>query len=220
MYRIVIGDQAYSSWSMRGWLLLAAPGLRFRSEIVPMYDPAFAALQAAKAPARTVPMLEWEEAGDTVRVWDTMAIAETLHERHPKAGIWPQDAGHRRIARVLAAEMHSGFGALRGAAPMNIHRLGRPLQDPPETLAKDLADLEALWAWAIAATGGPWLAGPVFSAADAFFAPVVMRLTGYALQTDGTAAYCRIVAQHPAVARWLAEAKSDPRRIAHYDNVR
>ena len=81
MYRITIGDKAYSSWSLRGWLLLAAFDLPFEEVLVRMYDPAFDAMQAANAPARTVPQIEWDEGGQTRRVWDTMAIAETLAER-------------------------------------------------------------------------------------------------------------------------------------------
>ncbi|MEO0427393.1 MAG: glutathione S-transferase N-terminal domain-containing protein [Pseudomonadota bacterium] len=219
MYIITIGDKAYSSWSMRGWLLLAGFGLAFEEEAIPMYSDAFDAMQAARAPMTSVPQLSWTEAGQTHRIWDSMAIAETLAERHPEAGIWPQDATNRRLARMLAAQMHSGFGALRGAAPMNLHREGRPLQNPPESLAPDVAKLEALWSWALETSGGPWLAGPAFSAADAFFAPVVFRLTGYALVTDRSRRYCERLAAHQAVTRWRAEALADTRRIEHYDAI-
>ena len=127
MYRIHTGDKAYSSWSLRGWLLLAAFDLPFVDRPVRMYDPEFDALKQEKAPARTVPLVEWEEDGVPRRVWDTLAIAETLHERHRQAGIWPADPTHRAIARCLAAEMHSSFGTLRDACPMNIHRAPAPL---------------------------------------------------------------------------------------------
>ncbi|MEO0821938.1 MAG: glutathione S-transferase C-terminal domain-containing protein [Pseudomonadota bacterium] len=219
MYTLTIGDKAYSSWSLRGWLLLAAFSIKFEEEVVPMYTTDFTLMQANRAPARSVPQLSWREGGETVRVWDSAAIAETLAERHPAAGIWPHDAHLRRLARILAAQMHSGFGALRGAAPMNLHREGRPLADPPATLADDVAALEALWAWALEEGGGPWLAGPAFSAADAFFAPVVFRLTGYGLVTAVSEGYCARLAAHPAVARWCAEARADPRRIERYDTI-
>jgi glutathione S-transferase len=182
-----------------------------------MYDPAFDAMQTANAPARTVPQIEWDEDGRTRRVWDTLAIAETLAERHPDAGIWPADPHHRAIARCLAAEMHSSFPALRGACPMNIHRAPAPLKAPPEGVAADVTRLGQLWSWALAETGGPWLGGPRFSAADAFFAPVALRLHEYALKVPGTGDYAERSLEYPAVIRWISKAKSDPRRLAHYD---
>ena len=176
MYRLSTGDKAYSSWSLRGWLLLAAFNLPFEDVPVRMYDPEFDAMKAAKAPARTVPILEWDQDGQTRRVWDTLAIAETLAERHPQAGIWPADPWPRAIARTLAAEMQSGFPAFRNACPMNIHRDPAPLKAPPDGVAGDVARLGELWRWALTETGGPWLGGPRFSAADAFYAPVALRL--------------------------------------------
>ncbi|MEL6766144.1 MAG: glutathione S-transferase [Pseudomonadota bacterium] len=219
MYTITIGDKAYSSWSMRGWLLLAGFGLKFDEELVPMYTDAFDAMQVARAPMTSVPQLSWSEDGRTRRVWDSLAIAETLAEQHPEAGHWPADPALRRLARMLAAQMHSGFGGLRGAAPMNLHRDNRPLQNPPDTLAPDVAKLEALWTWALETSGGPWLAGPAFSAADAFFAPVVFRLTGYGLVTERSRPYCERLAAHPAVVRWREEALADPRRIERYESI-
>jgi glutathione S-transferase len=217
MYRIFTGDKAYSSWSLRGWLLLAAFDLPFEDVPVRMYDPAFDAMQAAKAPARTVPMLEWDEGGQTRRVWDTLAIAETLHERHPDAGIWPKNPHHRAIARSLAAEMHSSFPALRGACPMNIHRPPAPMKTVAENVTADVAHIGQLWAWALAETGGPWLGGPRFSAVDAFYAPVALRLREYALSASDTDDYVGKLLDYPAVARWIQMAKEDPRRLAHYN---
>jgi glutathione S-transferase len=217
MYRILTGDKAYSSWSLRGWLLLAAFDLPFEDVPVRMYDPAFDAMQTAKAPARTVPMLEWDEGGQTRRVWDTLAIAETLHERRPDAGIWPTDPHHRAIARSLAAEMHSSFRALRGACPMNIHRPPAPMKTVAEDVTADVVRIGQLWAWALAETGGPWLGGPLFSAVDAFYAPVALRLWEYALSAPGTDDYVGKLLDYPAVARWIQMANDDPRRLAHYD---
>jgi glutathione S-transferase len=217
MYRITIGDKAYSSWSLRGWLLLAAFDLPFEENLVRMYDPAFDAMKALNAPARTVPQLEWDEDGVTRRVWDTFAIAETLAERHPDAGIWPAEPRHRAIARCLAAEMHSGFSSLRSACPMNLHRDPAPLNTPPEGLAADVARLGELWSWALAQTGGPWLGGPEFSAVDAFYAPVAFRFKEYALSAPGTDDYIKLLLSYPSVKRWYKSAKSDPRILAHYD---
>lgn len=217
MYRITIGDTAYSSWSLRGWLLLAAFDLPFEQNLVRMYDSAFDAMKAANAPARTVPQIEWEEDGVTRRIWDTLAIAETLAERHPEAGIWPDDPHHRAVARCLAAEMHSGFSALRGACPMNLHRDPTPLNDPPEGVAADVARLGKLWSWALAQTGGPWLGGPRFSAVDAFYAPVAFRLQEYALSAAGTEDFAAQLLAHPPIARWSVMAAVDPRRLTIYD---
>jgi glutathione S-transferase len=217
MYRLTIGDTAYSSWSMRGWLLLVAFDLPFEETLVRMYDPAFDAMQAANAPARTVPQIEWDEDGQTRRVWDSMAIAETLAERHPDAGIWPANPGHRVIARCLAAEMHSGFGALRRACPMNIHRKPAPLKVVPEGVATDVTRLGLLWYWARAQTGGPWLGGSGFSAADVFYAPVALRLHEYGLSANGTDSYINLLLENNSVKLWINMAKSDDRRITIYD---
>lgn len=216
MYRIVIGEKAYSSWSLRGWLLLAGFGLAFEEVPVRMYHVDFEAMKAERAPARTVPILEWQEQGRTRRVWESIAIAETLAERHPDAGHWPQDPHHRAVARVLAAEMHAGFGALRGSCPMNLHRDPGPPRRAEEGLDADLDALARLWSWALAETGGPWLAGPRFSAADAFYAPVAFRLRHYALDRPGFGAMAGRLLGHPAVERWASDARADPRRIAYY----
>ncbi|MBK0399838.1 glutathione S-transferase [Limibaculum sp. M0105] len=218
-YRIVIAQKAYSSWSMRGWLLLAAFGLGFEERLVRLYTPEFEAMQRDLAPARTVPILEITEGARTVRLWDSLAIAETLAERHPDAGIWPADPDHRALARSLAAEMHAGFQMLRGACPMNLHRRGRALAAPPDGLDADLARLAELWTHALAVTGGPWLGGAAFSAADVFFAPVATRLESYALLTSATEPYARRLLAHPAVARWIADGRDDPERIARYEAV-
>jgi glutathione S-transferase len=217
MYRIFTGDKAYSSWSLRGWLLLAAFDLPFEDVPVRMYDPALDAVRRDKAPARTLPILEWEENGQTHRVWDTLAIAETLHERHPEAGIWPADPGRRGIARSLAAEMHSSFATLRSACPMNIHRVPAPLKAPPEGLAEDVARIGTLWSWAKAETGGPWLGGPRFSVSDVFFAPVALRFHQYALSAPGTAEYTGLLLEHASVMRWIEMARADSRRLNLYD---
>jgi glutathione S-transferase len=213
MYRIVIAQKAYSSWSMRGWLLLDAFGLPYEEDSVPLYAPAFEAMRREKAPARTVPILEWEEDGQTRRVFESLAIAETLAERHPQAGHWPERIADRCLARSLAAEMHAGFVALRTACPMNLHRDGISLPEVPADVKADLARVEELWTWALDQGGGPWLAGRDFSAADVFFAPVATRLKSYALGTPGTARYCERVLAHPRVRAWCDAGRADPIRL-------
>lgn len=220
-YVLHIGDKPYSSWSLRGWLLLRAFGLPFRERLHPMYDPAFDAYRAEYAPARTVPMLEFGDGGRAVRLWDTLAIAETLAERHPDAGHWPRDPAPRAAARALAAEMHSGFAALRAAAPMNTRR-DKPLAAVAPEVAADLDRLAQLWTWArgLAGERGPYLFGAAFTAADAFFAPVAFRVKGYRLPVGpDAAAYCAALRAHPAVAAWAADADASPRRVDFYESL-
>ncbi len=220
MYRIIISQKAYSSWSMRGWLLLDAFGLPYEEVFVPLYDPAFEAMKADKAPARTVPIIEWEEEdGFQRRVWDSIAIAETLAERHAGAGHWPIHPLNRAVGRVLAAEMHSGFTALRSACPMNLHRDNVPLKTVSGEILRDVARAGELWAWAIERAGGPWLAGSEFSAADAFYAPLATRLKSYGLFSRSTEAYATRLLEHESVARWVEQAQKDPQRLAVYDDI-
>ncbi|MFN3615214.1 MAG: glutathione S-transferase [Rubrimonas sp.] len=225
-YIIHIGDTPYSSWSLRGWLLLAAFDLPCDIRLHRMYDPAFAAFQRAAAPARTVPTLEWDQDGQPVRVWDSLAIAETLAERHPAAGHWPEDPAARAAARSLAAEMHSGFVALRQACPMNVRRKGvQPrafANGTPESVATDLSRLAAIWAWARGrwGAGGPFLFGARFTAADVFFAPVAFRVVGYGLVMEREALdYVAALLAHPSVAAWRDMAFADERFIEDYERI-
>jgi glutathione S-transferase len=220
-YVLHIADKPYSSWSLRGWLLLEAFGLPFEERLHRLYDPEFDAYRASVAPARAVPCLEWVEAGERVVLWDSLAIAETLAERHPEAGLWPDGAGPRAAARAMAAEMHAGFMALRQAAPMNSRREARPIA-VSEAVRENLDRLSALWGWARGrwGAGGPYLFGARFTAADAFFAPVAFRVSGYALPVPAeAAAYLAALRAHPAVAAWVADAARDPRRIERYEAV-
>ncbi|MEM8697778.1 MAG: glutathione S-transferase N-terminal domain-containing protein [Pseudomonadota bacterium] len=219
MYNLVIGQKAYSSWSMRGWLLLDAFGLTFKERLVRLNSPEFEAWRALERPARTVPFLSWDDAGATRRVWDTMAMAETLAERHPEAGIWPHAAGDRMVARVVAAEMHAGFAALRRHCPMNFHRGGRPPRDGLAEARTDATHAVDLWDWALAETGGPWLGGPEFSAADAFMAPLATRICDYGLTDERSEGYVDRVLGHPSVVKWIDAGLADPERLAVYDDL-
>ncbi|MEL6318514.1 MAG: glutathione S-transferase family protein [Pseudomonadota bacterium] len=211
---LVIGDKAYSSWSLRGWLLLEAFGVPFEERLARMFGPEFDAVLSEIAPARTVPALIIEDAAGRRVLWDSLAIAEHLAEAHPDAGHWPADPAARDAARALAAEMHSSFGALRSEAPMNMKRRrpGHPLSFAARA---DIARIEALWAHARAVRDARGLPGPylfgAFSAADAFYAPIVSRFETYgvALSSEG-AAYAAAVAAHPAMAAWRAAAEAQP----------
>ncbi|EKX58661.1 Glutathione S-transferase [Rhodobacter sp. AKP1] len=206
-YELAIGDRAYSSWSLRGWLLFDAFGLPVRVRRARLYTDELPALLADFAPARTVPAMK-TPAGTVVA--ESLAIAEELASRHPEAGIWPADPEHRAVARALAAEMHAGFGALRSHCPMNL-RVSYESCDPPEAVQADLARLERIWAEARARCGteGPWLCGP-YSAADVFFAPVAARIAGYGLAAGPEAqAYVAAHLAHPSFRRWRAMGTVD-----------
>jgi glutathione S-transferase len=147
---------------------------------------------------------------DGTVVPETIAIAEELATRHPGAGIWPAEPRARAAARVLAAEMHAGFGALRSHCPMNLRVSYTDCAPPPEVLA-DLARLETIWAWARDTTGtsGPWLCG-AYSAADAFFAPVATRIATYNLPVSAAAmAYVQAHLAHPSFRQWRAMGHAD-----------
>jgi glutathione S-transferase len=161
---------------------------------------------------------------DGFAVWDTLAITEYLHERFPGHGVWPNGAKDRARARSLAAEMHAGFGALRSRCPMNIEaalpEVGARLWAEQANLRADVARIEAMWAQALAASGGPFLFG-AFSAADAFYAPVCMRLRTYALPlADATLAYIDRVVAAPGVAAWIADALAEQDFLAFEEPYR
>lgn len=202
-----LGDPTYSSWSMRIGLLVARFALPVETRTVVLYTPDFEAFRRRVAPVRTVPALELP---DGTVIGESLAIAEELATRFPHAPIWPADPSARARARMLAAEMHAGFAALRAACPMNLRRGYVPEAPDPEVEA-DLARIEALWAHARAdcTDDGPWLCGD-YSAADAFFAPVAARIAGYALPVSR--AMADYVAAHlgePAFEAWQARARRD-----------
>lgn len=217
-YVVVVGDRAYSSWSLRGWLMLERFGLTAEVVIAPMYTPGFASTLDAFPPARLVPALRIEGEGGPLVVWDTLAIAETLAERHPDLGLWPSEARLRALARSLAAEMHAGFTALRGDCPMNLRRCYEGFE-PSAAVRADLARIEALWSLARATSGapGPWLFGS-YCLADVFFAPVAARIATYDLPVgEPAAAYVAAHLADPAFRAWRAAGLADPVVHPHYD---
>ena len=193
-YHLAIGDRTYSSWSLRGWLLFENFGLPVTVHTGVLYSPDFDRLLAEFAPARLVPAMRVPEGWV---VGETLAMAETLAERHPEAGHWPRDPEARALARWLAAEMHAGFADLRGDCPMNLAK---------SYVRADLARIEALWSEARRrfGTDTPWLFG-AYSAADAFFAPVAARIATYNLPvSEAGAAYVAAHLADPAFRRWRA----------------
>jgi glutathione S-transferase len=201
-YDLVIGDRGYSSWSLRGWLLFDAFGLPVKTHLARLYSDELPTLLKDYFPARTAPTMRTP---DGVVVPESLAIAEELASRHPEAGIWPSDPKARAIARVLSAEMHAGFTALRSHCPMNL-RVSYTDCAPPDAVLADLSRLEVIWNWARDQTGakGPWLCGD-YSAADAMFAPVAARIAGYGLTVSAQGkAYVAAHLAHPSFRQWRA----------------
>jgi glutathione S-transferase len=197
--RLVIGTKRYSSWSLRGWLMVRMAGLDVEEVVVPL-----AGGVTQVSPTGLVPYLEHRGA----RMWESIAIAEYCAEHAP--ALWPADRAARAHARSIAAEMHAGFRGLRVAMPMNLGRSFAGQHRTPDALA-DIARIEAIWAEALQAHGGPFLFGRAFGLADAMYAPVVTRfLTWEPELTDATSAYCAAVRANPLVSRWYDDAAKEP----------
>lgn len=215
-YRLFVMDRAYSSWSLRGWMMFEPFGLSCAVTQANWPSPEWEALLARVAPARTVPALEIGEGAEAFHVWDSLAIAETLAERHPEAGHWPAEPAARAAARALAAEMHSGFSALRSACPMNLKAVYSGFE-PCEAVLADVARIRALWAWARErfGGGGPFLFGERFTAADAFYLPVASRFASFGLpRGPEDEAYIEALHRVPAFRRWRAMAVVNPHVVA------
>jgi glutathione S-transferase len=212
MLQLVIGNKNYSSWSMRPWVLLRQFNIAF-DEIKLRFDftpgSAFYRELARHTPAKKVPVLSI----DGFAVWDTLAIAEALADRHPELALWPREPLQRARARSLCAEMHAGFGALRSHCPMNIEavlpEVGARVLAEHAAVRDDLARIDAIWSEQVAASGGPFLFG-AFNIADAYYAPVVARIRSYGLPLSASArAYSNRVWAAPGVAAWVADALAE-----------
>ena len=210
--QLYIGNKNYSSWSLRPWLLMQHAGIAFEEVALRLSFEAgspFKRALAAVAPSAKVPVL----VDDGFAVWDTLAIAEYLADKFAAKQLWPADAKARARARTLCAEMHSGFSALRNAFPMNIEaelpEVGaRLLRDDP-AVAADLARINAMWQQQLAEHGGPFLFG-AFSIADAYFAPVVMRIRSYALPVPAAVgAYVDRIVALPSMQQWITQARAE-----------
>lgn len=206
---LVIANKNYSSWSMRPWVLLRGRGLPFRERMLKFESQEWRDQIGKLSPSGLVPVL-WEgEAGSGFATWDTLAIAERLHELFPEGGIWPADAQTRSRARSAAAEMHAGFRAVRGAMPMNI-RSRYPGKGMNDGVAKEIERISAIWA----AAKRPYLFGE-FCAADAFYAPVATRFVTYGVELKGAArAYQEALLDSPGVKAWSADAVKETEFVA------
>ena len=210
-YTLITANRNYSSWSLRPWLLLRALEIPFEDRLEPFTQAVNYDAFRAFSPTGQVPVLL---DGDRI-VWDSLGIVLYLAERHP--GVWPEDAAARGWAQCATAEMHGGFGAVRNAYTMNVGvRVSPPAPTP--ALAREIARLAELWAEGLDRFGGPWLAGPTFSAVDAFFAPVAFRVRTYGLDVGAAgAAWVARILEHPAMREWETAALTESWREAAHE---
>jgi glutathione S-transferase len=214
MLKIVVGNKKYSSWSLRPWLVLKHAGEPFEEIVVPLDMPDTAANIRKYSPSGRVPALI---DGD-ITVWDSLAIAEYLHEKFPAKRLWPKDVAQRARARSLAAEMHSGFTNLRNDCSMKIVQQYpyKPLR--PETQA-EVDRIVAIWEESLKRSGGPFLFGKELCIADAFYAPVVSRVRTYSIPVSGAAkAYCETIWAWPALQAWVADAQRETLRAKLHED--
>ncbi|NCP11211.1 MAG: glutathione S-transferase family protein [Sphingomonadales bacterium] len=219
--KIFIGNKAYSSWSMRGWLACKQSGLAFEEAVVPLYSDEWDRRREGNefAPGGgKVPIL-WD--GDDCVVWDSLAIIEYLNDKTGNTRFWPEDPKARAMARSMAAEMHSSFAALRRECPMNIRRIA-PVEGVGAETRADIVRILEIWAQARARygggeDGGDFLFG-AFGAVDIMFAPVVTRFVSYGIGVPPfAAAYMEAVIAHRFVQDWIAGAQEEEWVIDQYE---
>lgn len=204
-YDLYLGDRMYSSWSLRGWLMFEKFNLPCETHFVGLYSGTMAQDLAPLAPARLVPCLR---TADGTVIGESLAIAETLAERHPDAGLWPTDPAARATARWLCAEMVGGFSSLRGECPMQFQRIYRGFS-VSDGVHADLERVEQLWRHARKVSGASdgWLFG-AYSLADVFYTPVAARIIGYGLPvSDAARTYCQNLLDDPATRAWRQQAQ-------------
>jgi len=203
--KLIFANRNYSSWSLRAWLVLKHFGIPFDEEMVLLSGEGWQQTIRKKSPSGRVPVL----IDGAATIPDSLAIIEYLHDKYPAKGIWPSDRLTRAQARSVAAEMHSGFSALRAKAPMNI-RASYPGRVDAALVADDLRRIEQIWGDLTDESGGPFLFGK-FTAADAMFAPVATRIRTYALPVaDAAMDYVAAIYALPAFVEWQKAAVAEP----------
>jgi glutathione S-transferase len=217
MLKLIIGNKAYSSWSLRGWLAAKQSGLQFEEITVPMFDEEWDKRTQGDefAPsAGKVPIL-WD---DKTVIWDSLAIIEWLADKTGRDRYWPKDDTARGMARSMAAEMHSGFANLRRELSMNV-RKQFPTPELAEPVRAEVLRILELWAQARArhGSGGPYLFG-TFGAADIMYAPVVTRFVTYSVPVPRFAAtYMQTILDHAWMKEWIEAAQEEPWVIEQYE---
>jgi glutathione S-transferase len=214
--KLVVANKAYSSWSLRPWILLAQFKIPFEEVVIPMDRPDTRAAMLKYAPTGKCPSLH----DGKISVWESLAIVEYVAEAYPEKAIWPRGKAARAHARSLSNEMHASFTALRQACPTNFRRAPKAIPLSDEVRA-DIARIEAAWTEARERYGkaGPFLYGR-FSAADAMFAPVVNRFHAYdAPVGKATRAYMDAIMALPSWKAWIADGFAEPWRIERYEAI-
>ena len=210
---LTITSKNYGSWSLRGWLLCKMAGLDFEEQHVGADDPSTRAELLLLSPSFLVPCLFH----DGIKVWDTLAIAQYLHEIKPDADLLPADRAQRAHCRAISGEMHSGFANLRSALPMNL-KAHFPGFKAWAGARGDIERVTAIWRECLQQYGGPYLFGEKPCAADAMYAPVCTRFITYDVVLDETsAAYCRTIMALPLMQEWIAAAKLEPDELEELD---
>ncbi|MDB5687095.1 MAG: glutathione S-transferase [Rhizorhabdus sp.] len=210
---LTISSRNYSSWSLRGWLLCKLAGLDVTEEQVSIDSPGQRAELLLLSPSVLVPRLTHDGAS----IWDTLAIAEYLHEKFPDAGLYPQDGLARAHCRSISGEIHSGFHNLRSALPMNL----KARNDSFRLFAgarPDIERIQAIWDECLSQYGGPWLMGATPTVADAMFAPVATRFITYAIPLDAACrGYCTTIAEWAPMIEWTKAALAEPEEMEELD---
>jgi glutathione S-transferase len=207
-YTLYLGSKNFSSWSLRPWLAMKMAGLVFDEVVVPLYTAETRPRILAFSPTGKVPALKIAEQGQSYVVWDSLAICETIADRHPEAQLWPDEPRERAEARSIVSEMHSGFPDLRKAMSMDLAKR-YPTPEMDDALHAQVSRIIAMWEGALRRHQGGFLYGR-FSIADAFYAPVATRFETYSVPLPAVAqAYTQRVLALPAMREWTASARSE-----------
>ena len=210
---LTISSKNYGAWALRGWLMARFAELDFIEHVISPDDPAMKAEMLLLSSSMLVPSLQH----NGLKVWDTLAIGEYLHEIKPKAGLLPADIKARAHCRAICGEMHSGFASLRGSLPMNIkaHFPGFKLWSRAQA---DVDRVKEIWTECLATYKGPYLFGKHPTLADAMYAPVVTRFLSYDVPLDkACAGYAKAIMAIPAMQEWVKAAKAEPDEIDELD---
>lgn len=210
-FTLIIGDKNTSSWSMRPWLLMHHAGIEFDEINVKLHQPERRKNILAHSPSGKVPALKWNDS----LIWDSLAVSELIAELRPDLALWPADRAKRALARSAAAEMHSGFAAVRKTLPMDcLSTIDCPPLD--DTVVEEIARIVAVWKTCRAEAGdGPYLFGS-FGVVDAMYAPVASRFKTYSIDLTAfgddegeAAACCTAILDHPSVKAWFSGAEQE-----------
>jgi glutathione S-transferase len=210
---LTINSKNYGAWSLRGWLLCKMASLDFEEDVVGHDDASSRAELLLLSSSFLVPRLTH----DGVTVWDTLAIAEYLHEWSPEAGLWPADPVARAHCRAVCGEIHSGFVNLRSALPMNL-KSHHPHFKVWAGAQADVDRVVDIWRTCFETYGGPYLFGARPTTADAMYAPVCTRFLTYDVELDAEcAAYCARIMALPAMVEWVQAARREPDELEELD---